>query len=598
LRTLRAHILDWRTYLLLTLPLAFAEKADYAGWFSHRSTNLVTAAFLVLSAVMIVAGTVRNGSARPVAWFLVASMQAMDAVAYVSYHFSAVVLGTYAFPGLPDYLWALSMLVLVVGLLPITSGRTARDWAGLIDATVVSAAAGLLMWVFMISPALAQAPGWVERLLLVYPPIADIVMFWMVARLVFRRGATWSPTLVLLASALVVLMTTHWAFAAVVFRSFPSEAQLRLFDLAFLVGDSLIAASALHPSVRDIGKSAPRERYTTTSTWRLVALGAASLLSPTVLAIGYAHGRVKDVPVIAFCSALMFVLVVVRMAGLLRVQAAVNRELKATVEQLNRVDVELRHAQKLQAVGKLAAGVAHELNTPIQFIGSNLRFLQDSLTTLLPATSATSLAPDEAEFLRAEVPRAITDSIDGVDRVGAIVAAMKRFGDPEDTHAEPADLNEIVTTALTVLTAELQDIERVTTDLGAVTQVSCFRADMNQVLLNLIVNAADAIRDSGRPGHLQVATGVERGHAFIRVEDTGTGIPEDIQDRVFEAFFTTKEVGRGTGQGLALVWNIVVERHGGTVELDSEVGRGTCFTVRLPLALVEEQRSVRTRAHR
>lgn len=265
-----------------------------------------------------------------------------------------------------------------------------------------------------------------------------------------------------------------------------------------------------------------------------------------------------------------------------------------------RLEIQLRHAQKLESVGRLAAGVAHEINTPVQFIGDNVRFLGEAFATLTSVVQERVLGPDatapteplgaaaraDLEYLVHEGPQAVDETLDGVDRVATIVRAMKSFGHPGEAAREPVDVNEVVRTTIVVATNQLRYVADVETDYGDLPPVSGWRSDLNQVVLNLLVNAGHAIADQvgsgGERGRIDVATRAVGDDVEIAIADTGGGIPEAIRARIFDPFFTTKEVGRGTGQGLSLVHHLVVERHGGTVAVDTEEGVGTTFTVRLP----------------
>jgi PAS domain S-box-containing protein len=275
------------------------------------------------------------------------------------------------------------------------------------------------------------------------------------------------------------------------------------------------------------------------------------------------------------------------------------------VSERHRLELELRHAQKLESVGRLAAGIAHEINTPIQFVGDNVRFLESSFadlarlyTTYRELTAATetpeglaeamrridALADEiDIEFVMEEAPMAISQTLDGVNRVAGIVRAMKAFGHPGTEDKTQADLNEAIANTIVVANNEIKYVADVATEMGDLPLVYCHLGDINQVVLNLVVNAAHAIgsADRGR-GTITVRTFLDGGYAVIEIADTGTGVPPEIADKLFDPFFTTKEVGTGTGQGLALVRTLVTDRHGGTIDFTSEVGVGTVFTIRLP----------------
>jgi two-component system, NtrC family, sensor kinase len=279
------------------------------------------------------------------------------------------------------------------------------------------------------------------------------------------------------------------------------------------------------------------------------------------------------------------------------------------ISERKRLEIELRHAQKLESVGRLAAGIAHEINTPIQFVGNNMAFLMTAFEDLLQLcesyrgmcekAQAGPLGPDDIavlrnaeetadlEYAREHVPRSLASSQDGIDRVAKIVQSMKSFAYPDRGEMTTADLNAALMSTLTVASNELKYVANVETDLQPMPSVRCYLSDLNQVFLNLLVNAAHAIGDvmahTGEKGRIQVQSRVEGSHVVIAIGDTGTGIPEQNRDRIFDPFFTTKDVGKGTGQGLALARTIVVEKHGGTLTFDTEIGRGTTFYVRLPL---------------
>jgi PAS domain S-box-containing protein len=276
-----------------------------------------------------------------------------------------------------------------------------------------------------------------------------------------------------------------------------------------------------------------------------------------------------------------------------------------------RLEMDLRQAQKLEAVGGLAAGIAHEINTPIQFVGDNTHFLEGAFADLAKllakyhqlqeaaANGGTGRQlveeVDEAEktanldFLMEEIPKALTQSLDGVTRVATIVRAMKEFAHADRGEKVATDLNKALQSTLTVARNEIKYVADVETDFQDLPLVQCSGGDMNQVFLNLLVNAAHAIKDRGevnaQKGLIGVRTRREGDQVVISISDTGCGIPENIRGKIFEPFFTTKEVGRGTGQGLAIARNIVVEKHRGSLTFETEVGRGTTFHIRLPIVV-------------
>ena len=277
-----------------------------------------------------------------------------------------------------------------------------------------------------------------------------------------------------------------------------------------------------------------------------------------------------------------------------------------------RREIELQAAQRLAAVGTLAAGIAHEINTPIQFVSDSVHFLQEAagdafaaieaLSRVLSAVAGSALDPaldelvraaedalEEAdiEYLREQVPPAFARCIDGLDRVAKIVRSMKEFSHPASDTAEPAELNRAIESTLIIARNEYKYVANLETDFGDLPPVLCHVSDVNQVILNLVVNAAHAIADvvegTNERGTIGIRTWQEDRWAHIEVADTGGGIPRAIADRVFDPFFTTKEVGKGTGQGLALAWRVIHERHGGKIWFESREGEGTTFHIRLPI---------------
>jgi signal transduction histidine kinase len=285
------------------------------------------------------------------------------------------------------------------------------------------------------------------------------------------------------------------------------------------------------------------------------------------------------------------------------------------VTKQHQLELELRQAQKLESVGRLAAGVAHEINTPIQFVNDSVRFLQtavedvmvvvgkhrDNTQSMLAGTPQLALAQaaDAAEadldlpFLQQAMPEAIGRAVEGIERVAAIVRSIKAFAHPDSSHMAHADLNVAVTSTLLIASSEYKLVADVVTELGDIPRVPCHVGEINQVVLNLVVNAAHAIgavvRGTGGRGTIKVRTRTTPAGVEIAVSDTGCGIAAEIQERVFDPFFTTKDVGHGSGQGLAMARAAIVEKHHGSLEFQSEVGVGTTFFLTLPIEQLQER---------
>jgi two-component system, NtrC family, sensor kinase len=275
------------------------------------------------------------------------------------------------------------------------------------------------------------------------------------------------------------------------------------------------------------------------------------------------------------------------------------------------MEMQRRHATKLESIGRLAAGIAHEINTPTQYIGDNIRFLQSSFERLrklhtryqglLRTAKQNDLAADlvadieraikdaDADFITAEIPEAIRQSLDGLEVVARIVRAMRDFSHPGTGHKTPTDLNQAIEATLAVCANEWKKVASIVKDLDPhLPPVPCLPGEFNQVVLNLVVNAAHAIADTANgkakpKGTITLTTRRCEPWAEIQVRDSGTGIPEAIREKVFDPFFTTRPVGKGTGQGLAIARHVIVNRHRGTLTFQTELGVGTVFVIRLPI---------------
>lgn len=280
-------------------------------------------------------------------------------------------------------------------------------------------------------------------------------------------------------------------------------------------------------------------------------------------------------------------------------------------EKMINLQMELAQSHKLESVGQLAAGIAHEINTPTQYVSDNIRFLKDAFQdidgvleqclNLLETARRGKIGVeqiacvDEAiqqadiEYLRGEIPLAVDQSLSGVEQVSKIVRAMKDFSHPGCQTKSLIHLKDAIETTISVSRNEWKYVAQVETQFDeSLDEISCLPGELNQVLLNLIVNAAHAIADtlsgdSNERGTITIGTRRRGELAEIFIQDTGTGIPESARRRIFDPFFTTKPVGKGTGQGLAISYSVVVEKHGGEIDFVSEEGKGTTFFVRLPM---------------
>jgi signal transduction histidine kinase len=286
-----------------------------------------------------------------------------------------------------------------------------------------------------------------------------------------------------------------------------------------------------------------------------------------------------------------------------------NAALQNEMREREGVEAQLRLAQKLESIGQLSAGIAHEINTPVQYVSDNLTFLAttwrdvqplfDDYAELLKNDSTTENHARRLEiwnkadmdYIRAELPVALEAAGAGLQHISRIVLAMKEFSHPGSEGLQPADINRAIETTITVARNEWKYVAQVHTQLGTLPTVLCNVSSFNQVMLNLIVNAAQAIGERLKPGatgNIWVKTQRLPEHVEIRVEDDGPGVPEAIRDQIFDPFFTTKEVGKGTGQGLSIAYRVVCQQHGGTLTMEPRVGGGACFVIRLPVAAVDE----------
>lgn len=275
------------------------------------------------------------------------------------------------------------------------------------------------------------------------------------------------------------------------------------------------------------------------------------------------------------------------------------------------LEAQLAQAHKLESLGQLAAGIAHEINIPTQSVGDNTHFLEErfcELVTLLRKAEdlaqavcrgegsvelaselAAAFEAADVDYLEEEIPRAIEQSLDGVERIRKIVQSVKEISHPGAEEMIQLDLNSAIQSTIVVATNEWKYVARMETDLDPnLPPILCLPGQINQVLLDMIVNAAHAIADvmsgeAGEMGTITMSTRRAGDSVEIRIADTGIGIPEEARGKVFDRFYTTKEVGQGTRQGLSIAYAVVVKKHGGSIDFETEMGHGTTFVIRLPL---------------
>jgi signal transduction histidine kinase len=288
---------------------------------------------------------------------------------------------------------------------------------------------------------------------------------------------------------------------------------------------------------------------------------------------------------------------------------AANARLAEQLVWRDRVETEVRVSQRLEAIGQLTAGIAHEINNPLQYVGDHLEFVNDSTADLLSLVSRVAACfaahPETADagsassqvvcdarsvfdsvdipYLSRELPGALEAIGGGITRITSIVRAMKELAHPGTRDPRVADINRALESALEISANSYRGVAELDKQLSPLPPVTCYVAELGQVFLNLIVNAAHAMEGRAR-GKLSVASAVDGEHVVVSIADTGGGIPPEIQPRIFDPFFTTKEIGQGTGQGLAIARAIVVDHHGGSLSFDSVTDQGTTFTIRIPIS--------------
>jgi len=293
--------------------------------------------------------------------------------------------------------------------------------------------------------------------------------------------------------------------------------------------------------------------------------------------------------------------------GSVHIVRNINERIQS-LEEKEKLQKKLLHAQKMESVGQLASGIAHEINTPVQFINTNINFIEESFTEIEEYVNLTmELIKNNAineknidkilskindfdwDFLKEEIPKSIDQSKDGLQRVTSIVQAMKSFSHPGGQGKTESDINRIIMTTITVSRNEWKYVSTIETDLDKdIHPVWCDANAISQVILNILINAVHAIENKlgrnpvGNKGTIKISTLQKDNYIEIRITDSGSGVPKEIHSRIFDPFFTTKEVGRGTGQGLAIAHDVIYAKHNGKMTFETEPNVGTTFIIELP----------------
>jgi signal transduction histidine kinase len=601
---------------VVTLVLVYTSWL-FTGWIPGDRAVVADLLFLPITATAAWAAWTASSSDR-LAWRLISlglGGQLLGGVAALCYE---GILDQSPYPSLADPLYLSFYPLVLAGLVALrgTGRRASTSLRLALDLATTALGGAAVVWYLVLGPTTQAGEDPLQMLFSVAYPVGDMILIVGLASVLLRdttdstRRALW-----LLAGGLVLFVAGDVVYAyATLHGTFSGGDAL---NLTYYVAFALFAVAAWRVRFGSSERDAQPRRHHRRVSW-MPYLGVAS---------GFAVLAAADLPtllpngILAVTAALLAALVSIRQLLAQRELVTARQELQSAHDDLTRayaaersaaaererMEIELRLAQKLEAVGQLAAGIAHEINTPIQFIGDTGRFLNDAYRDLMPLLETyreiaqlaragpvpvelidrADVAAEDADldYLRERIPGAFARVDDGIGRVATIVNAMRVFAHPS-TDQSATDINEAIRTTLIVSANEYKYTADVETNLHARSLVACSSGDIHQVLLNLVVNAAHAIADAdsgeNTRGLITIATRDAHDAVVVTVADTGCGIDAGIAGRVFDPFFTTKEVGRGTGQGLAITRAIVVDRHGGTLTFDSTPGAGTTFTVNLP----------------
>ena len=283
----------------------------------------------------------------------------------------------------------------------------------------------------------------------------------------------------------------------------------------------------------------------------------------------------------------------------------INIELRNALDELKRAQAQIIQQEKMASIGQLSAGIAHEINNPIGFVSSNIKsldkyvrrlseymalqqeFLESQVSHDLLANLRQQRKALKIDFIMNDIKQLISESLDGTDRVKKIIGDLKSFSHSDGAEMHDADINEGIESTLNIVHNEIKYKATVRKELSEIPPIKCIAGHLNQVFMNLFVNAAHAIEHTGE---ILVKSWADENAVFVSVSDTGSGMPAEVAKRIFEPFFTTKEAGKGTGLGLSIAHDII-KKHNGDIVVNSELGKGTTFTIRLPIAASAESKN-------
>jgi len=571
--------------------------------------NLLAALAFCYAAVT----SIRYSRRLALAWGLLAAGRFLLFSGEITVVILALRLGAVPFPSLADGFFLAFYPLFLLGILLLPVSRLTRlAWVKTwLDISIVLCASGLALWHYWLGPLAAAVSDeriLVQVLALAYP-VGNLVLLWLLLMLLYRptTGEKRGPLLLLAVGLTFQIILAVLYGRQSLLTTFASNDWLSLgwlltnliFGLAGIwqaTGEP--GAQAATPVTSEDGASAQL------NTWVTYLPYGAAIAAFVMLEQTHAAAAHLGADWLTWSVGLIIGLVLIRQMmtlhenRLLLVQVQQKGiALSQTNQALRDTQTMLVHAEKMNALGQMVAGVAHELNNPIAFVNSNLHALKQMVTALMtsytdleqltlaagtPATTtavATLRQQADIDFLGEELEDLIDTSLNGLTRVRKIVENLRTFSRLDEAEYKFADLREGIESTLLIAQPALKKRIRVELDFDALPLLYCRPAELNQVFLNLILNAAQAIADQGT---ITIAGQDTASEVILTFHDTGCGMSAEVMQQIFNPFFTTKPAGVGTGLGLTIAYKIITAGHGGTIEVASAPGHGTTFTIRLP----------------